>query len=184
MGIMTRLMRLCKADIHGIMDQLEDRSLLLKQYLRDMQGDLDRKEAELKNIVASREQAQQDYQRRTRECEKLDQDIEAAIEKDKDDIARSLIKKFKPLAYHCDELGRHIHTLEWETSQLRQCVEEQRLQYEQLQLRSREYFHRVEREEWEKTTSITSPSVGSAEASEAEVELELLKRKESVKGVE
>ena len=184
MGIMTRLMRLCKADIHGIMDQLEDKSLLLKQYLRDMEEDLDRKEAELKNIVASRQQAQRDYQRCTRECEKLDKDIEAAIEKDKDDIARSLIKKLKPLAYHCDALGRHIHTLEWETSQLRQCVEEQRLQYEQFQLRSREYFHQIDREDWEKTTSIRSPSGGSGAVSEAEVELELLKRKESVKGGE
>lgn len=184
MGIMMRLMRLCKADIHGIMDQLEDKSLLLKQYLRDMEEDLDRKEAGLKTIVASREQAQRDYERCTRDCEKLDQDIEAAIEKDKDDIARSLIKKLKPLAYHCDQLGRHVHALEWETSKLQQCVEEQRLQYGQLQLRSREYFHRVEREEWEKTTLTTASPVGSGEVSEAEVELELLKRKESVKGGE
>ena len=32
MGIMTRIMRLCKADLHGVMDQLEDKELLLKQY--------------------------------------------------------------------------------------------------------------------------------------------------------
>jgi phage shock protein A len=182
MGIMTRLLRICKADINGIMDQLEDKPLLLKQYLRDMEEDLDKKEAELKNIVASHEQAQRDYQRCAGECEKLDQDIATAIEKDKDDIARSLIKKLKPLAYHCNELDRHIHTLEVETGQLRQCVEEQRLQYEHLQPKSREYFQRFEREEREKTTSSILPFGGPGEVSEAEVELELLKRKQSQGG--
>ena len=34
MGIMTRFMRLCKADMHGVIDRLEDKGLLLKQYLR------------------------------------------------------------------------------------------------------------------------------------------------------
>ena len=33
MSIMTRFVRIFKADIHGVMDQLEDKGLLLKQYL-------------------------------------------------------------------------------------------------------------------------------------------------------
>ena len=182
MGIMTRFMRLCKADIHGVMDQLEDKGLLLKQYLRDMEEELGRKEAGLRKMVASRAQAQLDYEKYTQECEKLDQDIEAAIDKDKDDIARLLIKKLKPLAYHREELGRHIQTLAREISLFRECVEEQRLQYEQVQIRSKEYFHRVEREQWEKTAATASSSVVTAEPSEEEVELELLKRKEAAEG--
>jgi phage shock protein A len=182
MGIMARFMRLCKADIHGVMDQLEDKGLLLKQSLRDMEEELGRKEARLRKLVASREQLKRDDERTTRECEKLDQDIEAAIEKDRDEIARSLIKQFKPLARHRDELGRHIQTLAREISQFRECVEEQRFQYEQLRLKSKEYFHRMEREAWEKTISIAMPSSVSGEASEAEVELEFIQRKEAAKG--
>ncbi len=182
MGIMTRFMKLCKADIHGVMDQLEDKGLLLKQYLRDMEEELGRKEARVRKMVASREQAERDHDRYTQECEKLDRDIEAAISKDKDDIARLLIRKLKPLAYHCDELGRHLQNLAREISQYRECIEEQRLQYEQLQLRSKEYFNRMEREEWAKTISNRTPSVVAGEPSEGEVELELLKRKEATKG--
>jgi phage shock protein A len=182
MGIMTRFMRLCKADIHGVMDHLEDKGLLLKQYLRDMEEELGRKEARLRKMVASQEKAQQDYERYSQECEKLDQDIEAAIDKDKDDIARMLIKKLKPLAHHRQELGRHIQSLRQEIRQFQESVEEQRLQYEQLQLRSKEYFHRVEREQWEATISAAVPSRVSGEPSEEEVELELLKRKETTKG--
>ena len=110
------------------------------------------------------------------------QDIEAAIEKDKDDIARLLIKKLKPQDYHRNELGRHIQTLGKEISQISESVEEQRLQYQQLQIRAKEYFHRVEREKWEKTTATKIPSTATVEPSEEDVELELLKRKETAEG--
>lgn len=182
MGIMTRFMRLCKADIHGVMDQLEDKDLLLKQYLRDMEEEVSSKEARLRKMVISRDKAQQDYEKHSAECKKLDQDIEAAIHKDKDEIARLLIKKLKPLAYHCDELGRHIQTLDREIRQFHERIEEQALQREQMQLRAKEYFHRMEREQWEKTISSTIPPTVSMEPSEEEVELELLKRKETTKG--
>ena len=182
MGIMTRFMRLCKADIHGVMDQLEDKDLLLKQYMRDMEEELGRKEATLRHMVVSRDKAQQDSERYAEECEKLDQDIRAAIEKNKDDIARLLIKKMKPLAYHREELSRHIQNLGRKIREFHKQVEEQRLQYEQLQLRAKEYSHQAEREQWEKSISATVPATASREPTEEEVELELLKRKEVAKG--
>ena len=37
MGILSRFFRICKSDIHGVMDLLEDRELLLKQHIRDME---------------------------------------------------------------------------------------------------------------------------------------------------
>ena len=69
MGILTRVLRIFKADIHGVMDQLEDKGLLLKQYLRDMAEALEQKEAGLKKMNLSRSQAQ-------RERDKYNQDIE------------------------------------------------------------------------------------------------------------
>jgi phage shock protein A len=182
MAIMTRFMRLCKADIHGVMDQLEDTGLVLKQYLRDMEQELDRKQARLNKVMASRDRAQREHEKYARENEKLEQDLSLAIEKGKDDIARVLIRKLKPLVYHRDELGRHIEVLEREIKQFGECVEEQRLQYEQLQLRCTEYFQSVERETWEQVMSDVVPGSVSREPSEEEVELELLQRKEAIKG--
>lgn len=184
MAIMTRFMRLCKADIHGVMDQLEDTGLVLKQYLRDMEQELDRKEARLTKVLASRDRAQREYEKYTLESEKFEQDIRIAIEKGKDDIARVLIRKLRPLVYHRDELGRHIEVLDREIKQFGECVEEQQLQYQQLQLRCTEYFQSVEREEWEQAMSDVVPRSTSREPSEEEVELELLQRKEAIKGGE
>jgi phage shock protein A len=182
MGIMTRFMRLCKADIHGVMDQLEDKGLLLKQYLRDMEEELSQKEARLRKLVVSRDKLQQDHNRYSQECAKLDRDVESALKKGKDDIARLLIKKIKPMATHRDELARHIENLGREVTQFHGLIEEQRRQYEQLELRAKEYFHMEEREKWEKAISTTIASTPSGEPSDEEVELELLKRKEAVEG--
>ena len=51
MGIMTRMLRLCKADVHGVMDQLEDKGLLLKQYLREMETSLGHKEQQVNALT-------------------------------------------------------------------------------------------------------------------------------------
>ena len=97
MGIMTRVVRIFKADVHGVMDQLEDRQLLLKQHLRDMAEALSLKEVRLNEMLASRKQAQQDRDKYGRQSQALEQDLAVAIQKDKDDIARMLIRKIKPL---------------------------------------------------------------------------------------
>ena len=182
MGILTRIVRLCKADIHGVMDQMEDQGLLLRQHLRDMEKALSLKEVRLKKMVSSRRHAQQEYEKYERECEKIEQDLTLSIEKDKDDIARLLIRKLKPMASHKDELGHHIGALDQEIVQIQDCVDKQRLQYEQFRLRSSEYCHKTEQQEWKKSMSTVLPDITSQELCEEEIELELLQRKEAVKG--
>jgi phage shock protein A len=177
-------MRLCKADIHGVMDQLEDKGLVLKQYLRDMEKELDQKEARLKKMVLSRDQAERDHEKHARECAKIEQDVTVAIEKDKDDIARTLIKKLKSIGHHQDELERHMESLDKEITKFENCLHEQRLQHEHLQLRSAEYFRGAERQAWEKVMANASPPGAGREPSEEEIEIELLQRKEALRGGE
>ena len=182
MAIMTRFLRLCKADIHGVMDQLEDKGLLLKQHLRDMEEELDRRDARLRSMEGYREQAKCQIERHERELEKLEQDLTLAIQKDKDDIARFVIKKLKPLRSHREELRQHMEGLDKEMAQLRSCVEEQRRLYEQLQLKAASFLQKAEREQWEEAISNVVPVRASSEPSGEEVELELLARKEALKG--
>jgi len=40
MNILTRISRLFKADIHGILDSLEDPEIIFKQAVRDMQDEI------------------------------------------------------------------------------------------------------------------------------------------------
>ena len=106
MGITTRLIRLFKADIHGVMDQLEDKGLLLKQSLRDMEDALAQKETRLGRVLADRNQTQQACEKNRLEINKFEQDLAMALKKDKDEIARMLIRKILPL----NQMGGRLET--------------------------------------------------------------------------
>jgi phage shock protein A len=180
MGIATRIVKIFKADIHGVMDQFEDQGLLLKQCLRDMEEALNQKEVKLARKVALQNQAQKEHHKYNQQYQSLDHDLTVAVEKGKDSIARMLIRKTQPLASLCDELADQIATLGEEISQYEQHLSEQRLRYEQLKIRSVEFFHRAEIQGREKEMRDIVPNNIPGELSEEEIELELLKRKESL----
>ncbi len=180
MGIATRIVKIFKADIHGVMDQLEDQGLLLKQYLRDMEEALNLKDAKLAKKIALRNQVQKEHDKYDQQYRALDHDLTVAVQKGKDDIARMLIRKIKPLGNLCDELAGQVATLDEEISQFKEHLSEQRLQYEQLKIRSVEYFHRTEMQGQEKDMLNIIPNNLSGKLSEDEIELELLKRKEAL----
>jgi phage shock protein A len=60
MAIIARIVEIFKADIHGVMDQLEDQGLLLKQHLRDMAEALHRRETKLRKMRVSHNQGLKD----------------------------------------------------------------------------------------------------------------------------
>jgi phage shock protein A len=182
MAILTRIIRLFKADIHGVMDQIEDPGLLLKQHLRDMEESLVQKETQLKKMGIARDQAQQEFEKGKKETENLESDLEVAIKKDRDDIARLLIKKLKPLTRIQTERRNHIDLLNHEIGQFTENLEQQRLQYEQLKQKATTYFHQTQKQSWEASWSAAPSGFSVHEFSEEEVELELLQRKEALKG--
>ena len=182
MGLMSRFTRLCKADIHGVMDQLEDKPLILKQSLREMEASLCRKQAESEKLKASIEQIRHEQKQYCREQEKLEQDLTAAIEREKDDIARMLIKKLKTMDQHVEVLDRHGDALEREMSLLNERIETRKRQYAELQLRSETYFQQTKHQKWEKALTRVLPNSVCTSLSKEEVELELIKRKEAAKG--
>ena len=178
MAIIARIANMFRADIHGVMDRLENQELLLKQHLRDMKEALNFKEAKLQKMKTSRDQRMQDLNRYKQQRETLEHDLTMAVRKDKDDIARMLIRKVKPLENLHEELSRHVRALEEEIDQFERHLQLQRLKYEELKNRSTEYLQKTQLQKWEKETFDPVSFNGYGELSEQEVELELLKRKE------
>ena len=180
MGIATRFVNIFKADIHGVMDQLEDQGLLLKQYLRDMEEALNQKEVKLAGKIARLDQAKKEHHKYKQQYQSLDHDLTVAVEKGRDNLARMLIRKTQPLGGLRDQLADQVATLTEEISQYKQHLSEQRLQYEQLKIRSAGFFHRAEMHEREKDVRGIVLNNIPGGLSEEEIELELLKRKESL----
>ena len=178
MAIIARIVNMFRADIHGVMDRLENQELLLKQHLRDMKEALNFKAAKLQKMKTSRGQRMQDLNRYKQQRETLEHDLTMAVRKDKDDIARMLIRKVKPLENLHEELSRHVRALKEEIDQFERHLQLQRLKYEELKNRSTEYLQKTQLQKWEKETFDPVSFNGYSEMSEQEVELELLKRKE------
>jgi phage shock protein A len=180
MAIIARIVEIFKADIHGVMDQLEDQRLLLKQHLRDMADALNRKETKLRKMTAAHNQGLKDLAGYKQQLEALDHDLTVALRKNKDDIARTLIRKMKPLENLSDELTRHLKTLDEEMIQFDNHLQLQRLRYEQLKNRAAEYLHKTRMQRWEKEVIDPVSDYDCGEQMEHEVELELLKRKDAL----
>jgi phage shock protein A len=147
-----------------------------------MEGSLVHKEAKLKQMCFVRDQARQDYEKGIKESKNLEQDLEVAIRKDRDDIARMLIKKIKPLHHIQSERRSHIDRLNHEIEQFKEDFEQQRLQYEQLRQQAADFFHRTEKPNGEHPWPAMQAGFGVYNLSDEEVELELLQRKEALKG--
>lgn len=180
MGILTRIMRLCKADLHGVMDQLEDKDLLLKQYLREMETSLQEKENHLNQMVRREEDIRRDLELRSKEIDKLEQDLALSLRKEKDDIARLLIRKQRGQKTVCDQLSLQLRSLEEERERVGRLLGEQRLQYGQLKVKAAAFSARAEQRSFDAAGAILGDSELCPVTDEKEIELELLRRKEAL----
>ncbi len=175
--MMTRFVRLFKADVHGVMDQLEDRNLVLKQCLREMEASLSVKRAEAKRMAAALEDARERLRGCAEEISGVETDLTTAIEREKDDIARFLIKRLKPLSRHREALERHIAALERDLARFEEEVAEQSRQYESLRLKAEEHARRSARQAWDSPLGPGEHGTAAGPVAEEEIELELMRRK-------
>jgi phage shock protein A len=181
MGIMTRMLRLFKADIHGVMDQIEDKELLLKQYLREMESSLQHKASRLKQITQTVRKIDQDLDLRAEEIEKLEKDLGLALRKEKDDIAKLLIRKQRLQQASREQLQRQRQTLNEEKEQLGKLIDEQQCHYDQLKIKAATFFRQAEQRRFEESQTILGDSVVSYASDDQEIELELMRRKEQIR---
>ena len=180
MGIARRIVAIFKADVHGVVDQFEDQGLLLKQYLRDMAESLSQKQTELARKTALRNQIQKEHEKYHGQYLSLDQDLTIAVQKGKDNIARMLIRKMRPLTVFCEALIEQVATLDEELSQLKDQLSDRQQRYDQLKIRSAEFFGQAIKRTRDKDRFELFGSNPTVELSEEEIDLELLKRKEAL----
>ncbi len=168
MKILDRLTVLLKADAHGVLEQLEERSLLAKQHLREAELELSRKRVRCEALVEEARRMGDEAQRLERECTSLDEDVALALEGNKEELARFSIRRMLPKRRAVKELLRRIALASEERDRLQGHLESQQVEFEVLEQRVR--------------TLVATERAGDAnqEASsvaDEEVELELLRRR-------
>lgn len=176
MKLFERIALLIKADAHGVIESIEERSLLLKQYLREAEIEVSRKHARLEALREEEKRLRETLERDEDELRSLDEDVELAMAGGKEDLARFAVRRLLPRREDAKALRAQIEQRDVEAQSLTERLAMQRAQLEELRARVRAELNRApERESgrW---------SVDAAVAEE-EVELELLRRRQSKGGL-
>ncbi len=180
MGILSRAIRLCKADLHGVMDQMENRELLFKQHLREMQTAIAGRQARIDQLEDTGKALQRDLRGYTRQISRLEEDLDQAIAKDKDAIARMLIRKLHPMRQSAQAMERRSIALTDELALERDHCAAQIQAYEEVRQRvaaARKDLHHPE-------SRLSMPpgldGTGHNDPTDEEIEWELFQRKEAL----
>jgi phage shock protein A len=168
-----RIARLLKADAHGILESLEERSLLLKQCLREAEIELNRKQARLDAVRDEVKRLRESAARAERETRGLDDDVQLALGGGNDALARFAARRLLTHRQAVQALQTRLAECSEEERTLAPRVEAQHAQFETLRVRVRaELARRAD------TRAGDAPH-GVAPVADEEVELELLRRRQA-----
>lgn len=132
MALIRRIARLFKADMHGILEQLEDPRAVLAQAVRDMEAEIE------KNQTALREQTREieHVERRKTECSKRIDEINAQIQlclKQSDEtLAKSAIRRRLEMQAAARAAAQKAETLAKETANLQLKIKDQQKQLQSV----------------------------------------------------
>jgi phage shock protein A len=168
--LIDRITMLLRADAHGVVAALEERSLLLEQSLREAELELLDKRARLEALARDEERASRRAERCRTQIAALDEDVALALAGEREELARFAIRRLLPLRREVASLEHEGAALAASRTALAERLAEQEAEFEDLraQVRSRLAQPSADR---------CDESFAAAPVDEAEVELELLRRR-------
>ena len=93
MALITRLSRLFQADMHAVLDKIEEPELLLKQAIREMESSIEADERQIRCWELERKQLANKHDQLGEDLSDLEGKLALCFQANKEDLARSLIKR-------------------------------------------------------------------------------------------
>jgi len=174
--LLGRIATLLKADAHGVVESLEERSLLLKQYLREAEIALHEARARLAALRDDEQRLGEALAAQTDAMPALEQDIALALAAGKDDLARFAIRRLLRRRAAAQALQAQLAQRRAEAQGLAERVTAQEAAFEELRTRVRAELAR--------TGAADAAATWTAEPAVAdeEVEIELMRRRQAQDG--
>jgi phage shock protein A len=173
--LVDRIATLLKADAHGVVESLEERSLLLKQCVREAEIELNRKRARLEVVRDEAKRLRDALAGAEREIRSLDEDVTLALSGGKEELARFATRRLLERRRAADTLRAQLAERSDEERTLAERVEVQQAQFESMRTRVRAELAR-------RTETPDGAWVGEPPVADEEVELELLRRRHAQEG--
>jgi phage shock protein A len=160
------------------MDQMEDKDLLLRQHLREMEAAMAERQTRIDRLEETLRNGRRDQTTHEMQCQALEADLERAVARNKDDIARLLIRKLLPLRQTLAAVTQHLNEMTEQRDAEQDRLGAQRLAYDET--RHRVTAARERRRSGEGLPTWGQPAwLRPSAPSEEEIEWELLQRKEA-----
>lgn len=181
MNLFDRFATLAKADAHGMLDSFEDRSLVLKQCMRDAELELAQKQMRRDELVNWLELGVRQRQQLQERTAALDDDIRLALERAEEALARFSIRRLLTTRRQLELNMQQEQDAREELGRLTRKLEAQERELQELRDRVEAQLARelaLERSPAAACGADPSDATRSEAVREEEVELELLRRRE------
>jgi phage shock protein A len=170
MKIFDRLGLLIRADAHGMMDRLEERTLLVKQHLREADLELSRKRARLSAIDEELARLGEEARRTEARLAEFDADVDLALARGEEELARFALRRLLPERAAFRSMHDRSTALEAERERLGSRLAGQEAAFESLRVRARARIAELE-------AADGGESFRTSAVADEEIEFELLRRR-------
>lgn len=92
MPFLDRLTRALGADLHALLDRVEDPDTLLRQALRDMEAELDRLAGEARRLEAALAEVRRAHDADEARRSELDRSLDLCLAEGREDLARTVVR--------------------------------------------------------------------------------------------
>ena len=123
MGIIKRVSRLFVADMHGILDRLEEPEIILKQAIREMQEEIEKSANHLDFLQRQQARLDKIHQALTARLIDLQQQISFCLDKN-ELLAKSLLRKKLETELRIKSVTQQLHELKDDHIQLAKQLDE------------------------------------------------------------
>lgn len=133
MAIINRVSRLFTADVHAVLDRIEDPEVLLRQCIREMEQDLDAGERRIGGLTLEREQLASRKHQCGRSLEEIATQLDVCFEAGEADLARGLIRRRLELEQQCGRLRQRLGDVDEALAESRAVMQQNRSRLESMQ---------------------------------------------------
>lgn len=174
MALINRISRLFQADMHAVLDQIEEPETLLRQAIREMQENLAQQESQIKLAEHELQQLTKQQQDISRSLTELDDQLVICFKSDKDELAHGLVKRKLEIKRLQKIVTDRISSSQ---QQIKQRVKKQ--QEQQQQLASMQQKADIFSQQQSSSTTYSNSDTSSFSISEEQVEVAFLQEKQN-----
>lgn len=172
MALITRISRLFRADLHAVLDRIEEPDVLLRQAVREMEDALLRDEQRLRSLTLERRQLDSRRDDIAQSLRSIEEELDICFASDKDDLARALVKRKLEAERFGKLLSRKEQTLQAALAEMGKRIDENRARLEGMRQKAEVLAEETETPQQERWAT---PDVS---VRDADVEVAFLREKQ------